>query len=92
MIDAFSNFSSITTANYVSDIRSVNDSERISSLKFHIVTGDYFRFHTTLLGFIEETLADGNSRESIAIQLEAIRSALKDLKYLDENYRIESRI
>jgi hypothetical protein len=92
MIKSFFNFSTppITRTPYYR--HRVDEIERIRELRAHIEAGDYFRFHTTLLGFLEETLEKRvSSEESISIQLDAIRAARRDLKFLDENYRLEPR-
>lgn len=93
MIDSIFNFSQVSTAISASSthVNPLNDYERQNALTFHIETGDYFLFLSTLLGFAEETLATGDrSQNLIPIQIEAIRAARKDLQYLNDHYRIES--
>lgn len=93
MIDAYLNFHNVSTiARSSSYINQSSDTERMRALNLHIKTGDYFRFLTTTLSFIEETLSEHkNASEVVSIQLEAVRATRKDLKYLDEHYVIEPR-
>ena len=93
MIDRLFDFSSLSTLPSTSSYNSpVTDSERINMLDLHVRTNDYFRYLTTLLGFVEETLDSGEcSRESLNIQLEAVRATRKDLQYLNDHYYIEPR-
>ena len=93
MIESVFNFSSVPTAIDTSphtDPRS--DYERLAALTFHLETGDYFPFLATLLGFVEETLASGDhSQDLVAIQLDAVKAARKDLTYLQDHCRITPR-
>lgn len=94
MIDRLFDFSPVPTiAHSASHIDQRYEYERLATLRFHIETDDYFRFLATLLSFFEETLAsgDGTQKESLAIELEAVRAARKDLQYLNDHYRIEPR-
>ncbi|MBU6388488.1 hypothetical protein KGQ72_01250 [Patescibacteria group bacterium] len=93
MIDSIFNFSSVpVTTNISPHTEPLGDYARLNKLIYHIETDDYFRFLSTLLGFVEETLADGNhGQDDLSIQLEAIRATRKDLAYLNDHYRITSR-
>ena len=63
------------------------DSERLSRLRFHLESSDYFAFLATIFGILEEGLTGntGNIHEEVAL----VRSIRKDLVYLQNEYRIE---
>ena len=93
MIESVFNFSSVpATADTPPHTNPRSDYGRLTALSFHLETGDYFPFLATLLGFVEETLASGDlSQDLVAIQLDAIKAARKDLKYLQDHCRIAPR-
>lgn len=94
MIDSIFNFSPVSTAINVSPayVNPLNEYERQNALAFHIETDDYFPFLATLLGFVEETLATGDRTQNLtSIEVEAIRAARKDLRYLHTHCKIEPR-
>lgn len=87
MIDAISNFSSIT--NTPSFDTAARDRHHLA---FHIESDDYFPYLSALLGFVEETLSSADmSDELVRIQVEAIRSTREDLGYLQDRFHIQPR-
>ncbi|NNM83974.1 hypothetical protein HKL94_02040 [Candidatus Parcubacteria bacterium] len=85
-------FPSVPAAVHTPPCATAREDERLSRLNFHLETGDYFPFLATLLGFVEETIASGDRSEDMnAIQLDAIKSARKDLSYLRDHYQITPR-
>lgn len=87
MIDAISNFSSITNA--CSFDTSAHDHQKLA---FHVESDDYFPYLSALLGFVEETLSSANaSEEMVRIQVEAIRATRRDLGYLQNRFHIQPR-
>ena len=63
------------------------DRERLSKLRYHLESSDYFAFLATIFGILEEGLTGktGNIDEEV----ELVRSIRKDLVYLQNEYRIE---
>lgn len=63
------------------------DAERLSRLTFHIQAGDYFPFIATVLGFVQDTLADrGEMTPLERMQSEQIDRLRKDLIHIHEHY------
>lgn len=93
MLESVFNFPSVpVTANISRHAPALDDRERLEKLAYHVETGDYFRFLSTLLGFVEETLAGADSgQELVSLQLAAVKAAREDLRYLQDHYRIEPR-
>jgi hypothetical protein len=85
MIDSILNFSAITPR--ASSFETTpHDYEQLA---FHIRSDDYFRYLSSLLSFVEDTLAsDDRSDEMASIQLAAIRATRQDLHFLDEHFKI----
>ncbi|MFM2330731.1 MAG: hypothetical protein RLZZ26_238 [Candidatus Parcubacteria bacterium] len=91
MIESIFNFSSVTTTPSAPRYsREITEHERLSTLTRHVEADHYFRTLSTLLGFVEEALADGDE-DTIAILLAAVPSARKDLAHLHDNYHIKPR-
>jgi hypothetical protein len=66
---------------------------RIERLKYHLETGDYFLFLSTVLGFAQETLAEctcAANSELTPLEVNALENARKDLEYLQKNFGITS--
>ncbi len=86
MIDAISNFSSITNT---SSFDTAHDHQKVA---FHVESDDYFPYLSALLGFVEETLSSAPaSDEMVRIQVEAIRATRQDLGYLQNRFHIQPR-
>ncbi len=67
------------------------EEKRLERLDFHLKTGDYFRVLATVLGFLEETVADCTCSavsDMTPLEQEVIKSLRQDLAYLHDNYRI----
>lgn len=89
MIEAISNCSAISIP--VSSARAAAPYD-YQKLAFHIESDDYFPYLSTLLSFVEEMLTTGESSEElIGLQLAAVQATRKDLGYLHDHFRIESR-
>lgn len=54
-------------------------------IDFHVEKGDYFALLSTVMGFLQESLADCAKGSK---EYELTKDLRKDLRYLHENYRI----
>jgi hypothetical protein len=63
--------------------------KRIKGLEFHIKVKDYFGTLATILDLSRQTLGDSMQEREVAGYLER---SVKDLMYLQANYRIEKGI
>ena len=70
--------------------RSPEEAERLSRLRYHLESNDYFAFLATVFGILEEGLY-GKKSEVAAEELAFIHSMRKDLVYLQSEYRIDPR-
>lgn len=66
-------------------IRDAEDDRRLERLEFHLKHGDYFPMVATVLGFVEEALAECKSDIVKAATLKTLK---KDLMHLHKHYRI----
>lgn len=61
------------------------------NLPLHLESGDYFALLSTVLGFVEETVANckcGLSEDIVPLETTSIRDLRRDLNYLQKNYQI----
>jgi len=92
MIDRIFDFPGAPSTDVSPNTDSQDNHARQNALAFHVETGDYFSFLATLLGFVEETLnASSGTENLVPIQIEAVKAAREDLRYLNTHYRIEPR-
>lgn len=68
--------------------KSPEDMERLSKLKYHLDSGDYFAFLATVFAILEDTFTSG--AQNTAEQLALIQSMRKDLVFLQQKYQIGS--
>jgi hypothetical protein len=91
MIESIFNFSSIATENVAQrPVARLSEEERLDTLERHVIADHYFRRLSTLLGFVEDALTTGD-QDVIAILVEAVPSARRDLAHLHDNYHIKPR-
>ena len=73
----------------------VKDSEEESAdlerLLFHVKAGDYFSTLATILGFVEETMKEQDSKKKMTYEINTLRHMKKDLVYLNDNFDIKPK-
>ncbi|MEK9160679.1 MAG: hypothetical protein AAB440_01405 [Patescibacteria group bacterium] len=71
--------------------RDAADDHRIERLEFHVKSGDYFPMLATILGFVEETIAQCGKSELAERQYTLLKDVKKDLTHLHQKYEIKKK-